>query len=339
MYEWLILGLLFAIVSGSLFLLLQWNNAKRQRLEKRLTSPETELEPKQELLLGELTPALAEQIPLTEKGRQDLQRELIDAGYYRPTALMEYVALRTVLLFVPLIGAAVVAIFVEPRRIPVVALVGVTLALLGYSFPRIFLNYLARIRTRHIERGLPVALDLITLGLSSGLTILASIRRVSLEMKRANPVLAYELEIVHQQAELRSLEHALKQLSDRVRIPEIRNLALILLHSERLGTDIGSTLLEFSSSYRATLRQRADAQANKVSFWMTFPTVLCLWISAAIILVGPMYYEFWNRRTQTQDLVNRRMERLRERTEKQRQGKTQGGGQPFEQIQGIAGGP
>lgn len=311
MYEWLMIALTFAVVSGSLFLLLQWSNAKRRRLEKRLSGGSTtEAEASLQLILGELTPAIAEQVPLTEKGRSDLQRELIDAGFYRPTAVMEYVALRTVLLFVPLIGTALVALLVEPRQVPIVAFVGIVLALLGYSLPRIFLNYLARIRTRHIERGLPVALDLITLGLSSGLTILASIRRVAHELKKAYPVLAYELEIVHQQAELRSLEHALQQLADRVRIPEIRNLALILVHSERLGTDVGSTLLEFSTAFRTTLKQRAEAQANKTSFWMTFPTVLCLWVSAAIILVGPMYYEFWNRRTQTQDLLNRRIEHL-----------------------------
>lgn len=311
MYEWLIISLIFLAVSGSLFLLLQRNSAKRQLLEKRLSGEgATELEAQPQLILGELTPAIADQIPLTEKGRSDLQRELTDAGFYRPTAVMEYVALRAVFLIVPLVAAAVVALFIEPARIPMVGLVGLVFATLGYSFPRIFLNYLARTRTRQIERGLPVALDLITLGLSSGLTILASIRRVATELQKAYPILAYELEIVQQQAELRSLEHALQQLSDRVRVPEIRNLALILVHSERLGADIGSTLLEFSSSFRATLKQRAEAQANKASFWMTFPTVLCLWIAAAIILVGPMYYEFWNRRTQTQDLLQHRLERL-----------------------------
>ena len=311
MYEWVIIGLISVAVAGSFFLLLQRSNAKRQLLEKRLAGEQTPgMESQPQMILGELTPAIAGQIPLTEKGHSDLRRELIDAGFYRPTAVIEYVALRTVLLIVPLVIAAAVALLLEPARVPVVAFVGIVVASLGYSLPRIFLNYLARTRTRQIERGLPVALDLITLGLSAGLTILASIRRVARELRKAYPILAYELEIVQQQAEMRSLEHSLQQLSDRVRVPEIRNLALILVHSERLGTDIGSTLLEFSAAFRATLKQRAEAQANKASFWMTFPTVLCLWISAAIVLVGPMYFEFWNRRNQTADLLNRRMERL-----------------------------
>jgi len=108
----------------------------------------------------------------------------------------------------------------------------------------------------------------------------------------------------------------LQQLSDRVRVPEVRNLALILVQSERLGTDIGAALMEFSASFRATLKQRAEAQANRASFWMTFPTILCLWVSAAIILIGPLYYEFWKRREMTHDLLNQRVQKLKEREEK-----------------------
>ncbi len=320
MYEWFFLILLFVVVSGSLFLLLQRGNIRRGRLESRLAGEQTtELGSTPELLLGDLTPALAEQTPMSERDRTELQRELIDAGYYRPTALMEYRALRAVLVFVPLLAAVALAIFFEPSRIPAVIVAGAMLSLLGYSLPRVYLNYVARARTREVERGLPIALDLMTLGLSAGLTILASLRRVARELKSAYPVLAYELEIVAQQAELRSLNHALQQLADRVRIPEVRNLALLLAQSERLGTDIGTALLEFSTSFRATLKQRAESQANKASFWMTFPTILCLWVSAAIILMGPLFYEFWNREQQTQELFRMRIEKMK--TEKERREK------------------
>ena len=49
---------------------------------------------------------------------------------------------------------------------------------------------------------------------------------------------------------------------------------------------------------------------------MTFPTILCLWISAGIILVGPLWYEFWNRREQTQELFRQRIEKLKEEKER-----------------------
>ncbi|HQR43435.1 MAG TPA: hypothetical protein PLX97_12140, partial [Gemmatales bacterium] len=40
--------------------------------------------------------------------------------------------------------------------------------------------------------------------------------------------------------------------------------------------------------------------ANQTMFWMLFPTILCLWIPAAILLVGPAILEF---RTQRQSIT------------------------------------
>ena len=45
-----------------------------------------------------------------------------------------------------------------------------------------------------------------------------------------------------------------------------------------------------------------SAQANRANFWMLFPTILCLWIPATLMLLGPAYFEFVTKRTQTQDI-------------------------------------
>jgi tight adherence protein C len=178
-------------------------------------------------------------------------------------------------------------------------------------------NYRARVRKREIERGLPVAVDLLTLGLSGGQNIFTALQRVSRELRLSYPVLASELEIVHRQAVYASLPQALHQWTDRVRIPEVRNLVMILTQSERLGTDIAAGLLEFSSNFRTTLRQRADAQANRASFWMLFPTMFGLWIPAAIILIGPVFFEFWHRREEARTTLLRRQEQLGRMREEQ----------------------
>jgi tight adherence protein C len=122
-------------------------------------------------------------------------------------------------------------------------------------------------------------------------------------LRFSHPVLAQELTITQQQAELHSLEHALKQLADRVRVPEVNNLTLLLIQSEKLGTDTSSSLLEMATNFRTTARQRVEAQANRASFWMLFPSVFCFWVAAAIILIGPAYLEFTTyRQRQTQFL-------------------------------------
>src|SRR5262249_40351862 len=147
-------------------------------------------------------------------------------------------------------------------------------------------------------------IDLIGLSLTGGQNIFASLTRVCRELRHSYPTLAQELFIVHHQAELSSLDLALQHFANRTNLQEVRTLALVLAQSERLGTDISQALLESSSNSRTNLRQRAEAYANRASFWMLFPTVICLWIPAIIILFGPVYHEFWQKRMETKEIYD-----------------------------------
>jgi tight adherence protein C len=303
MSELLGLALVFLVVTGLCFAGLEALQRRRRRLETRLEAQDVDSAP--ELILGDLTPTLA-QTPMSLAARNELERDLRDAGYYRPTALMEYRAVRTVLMILPLLGFGALSLVVEQAQMPLTAGLGLAGAVLGFSLPRVYLRARARSRARDIERGLPVAVDLLTLGLSAGQNILAAFHRVSRELSHSYPVLSQELEIVARQADLGSLPHALEQLAERVRVPEVRTLALILVQSERLGTDIAAALLEFSSNFRTTMKQRAEAQANRASFWMVFPTLFCMWLPAAALLMLPVYYEFWHRRQATAEIIQKR---------------------------------
>ena len=57
---------------------------------------------------------------------------------------------------------------------------GMCVALLGYAMPRVYVNFRARRRGREIERGLPVAVDLLGLCLTSGQNNLAAAIRAEL---------------------------------------------------------------------------------------------------------------------------------------------------------------
>jgi len=239
----------------------------------------------------------------SNRDREQIEPELRQAGFYRPTALAEYKTVRALLVLMPLVFAAAIALFVEPPQMPSVAIGGLLMAGLGYSIPRVYISMRARSRRTEIERGLPNALDMIVLGLVAGQNIMNSFQRVAFEIRRAYPVLSEEMQIAYRQAELNTLGHALRVWAERCGVQEVYNLSVILTQSERQGADISQSLLEFSSSYRVTLRQRADAQANRASFWMLFPTLLCMWIPAAVILAAPVYMEFADRRTKAREAM------------------------------------
>jgi len=302
MKEWIEIGLLFLAVSGLVWALLAVALRRWQHMEERPDpNAEPEPEPERPVVTGPAATGLSEQSPGSRRGGLDLHKDLRLAGYYRPTALLDYRAVRTALVLVPLIVAGVLAVLSEGPDVNRVLLYGGIAALLGYSLPRLYLTIRARSRARQIGRGLPLAIDLLTLCLSAGQNLLAALQQVSRELSYSHPVLAQELSIAYQQAQLHSLEQAMKQWAARVSTPEVTNLALVLIQSERLGTDAALTLQEMAHNLRTNARQRAEAQANRTSFWMLFPTIFCFWIAAAIILIGPPYFDFFQQRRKSAD--------------------------------------
>src|SRR5206468_5798791 len=120
-----------------------------------------------------------------------------------------------------------------------------------------------------------------------------SLARVTDELRFAYPVLAEEFAIIRRQTELRSLEFALIQFAERVNMPQIRNLQVLLAQSENLGTDAVSVLREYADDLRVNMRQRADEMANKAPFKLLFPAYLMAF-GAGILLISPAVLEFQN---------------------------------------------
>src|SRR5262245_26578198 len=63
------------------------------------------------LILGDMTPALAGQMPIAEHRVSTVQQELREAGFYHPGAVMEYQAIRAALVLTALVvGATLTAL-------------------------------------------------------------------------------------------------------------------------------------------------------------------------------------------------------------------------------------
>jgi tight adherence protein C len=226
-------------------------------------------------------------------GADDLRQLLRSAGYDRPTAVQEYRAVRLLLILLALGIAGLLGAVAPASYLPSIALAGLIAALLAFSVPRAIIAMQGRARTQAISRGLPLAMDLMAISLQSGLDPTNAARRVSLAVERAYPELSAELRDVYQVAQLQTMERGWKHLADRVPTEEVRNLCSIMVQSERVGSDAASALTEFSNSYRASARLRAESQANRASFWMLFPTISCLFVASAIMLLGPVVYQFF----------------------------------------------
>jgi tight adherence protein C len=243
-----------------------------------------------------LAPDLAALLPALPEARRELQKLLWMAGYYRPSALNEYLAIRAILVLGPIAATGILLWYLPEDWFLYILGGGAILTILGFSLPRVILGAQATARGERLTRSLPLAMDILALCLTAGQNLINSLRHTTRELATSSPDMAVELQIVQQQARMHSLELALMSWADRLDLPAIRSMALLLVQSERLGTNMVDTLVEVADSQRVVERQKVEAQANRANFWMLFPTLFCLWTASAILLIGPVYLEFWDYR-------------------------------------------
>ncbi len=258
-----------------------------------------------ELILGDMTEILAEGLPGETRDREQVSPLLARAGLYGANTLAEFRAIRAVFVLTPLFLAAAAMLLVEPGQMIYVAIAGVLLAGAGFSLPRLYVVMRGNERAREIERGLPLFADMLSIALLAGQGLTGALRRVTAQLREPFPQMAEELEIVCRQSELLNLHAAFEQWAKRSQSPEVSNLAMLLGQAQKLGNDITDALLEYANHLRTTNRQRADARAQRASFWMIFPTILCLWIPAAVLIVAPVYFEFREKRTSVREQLEK----------------------------------
>ncbi|TJY65271.1 type II secretion system F family protein [Sinimarinibacterium sp. CAU 1509] len=227
-------------------------------------------------------------LPKKEKERETLRVKLLRAGMRSDIAAIGFYALKAVLGVVfPLV--LVVWLVVE-RDLPWVylPLFGFLAAFIGMMLPNAYLN--ARISTRHNEmlNALPDALDLLVSCTEAGLGLNGALQRVARQLGLSSPLLAQELEQVN--AEIRGGVDrivALKNLTERTGLDEIRGLVSLLSQSLRFGSPIAEILRIYADEFRDKRSQRAEEQAAMVGTKLIFPLCFCIFPSFFIIAVGP----------------------------------------------------
>lgn len=244
-----------------------------------------------DLVFGPMTRVFAALLPESPARLREQKKELAQAGYYQPHALINFAAVRYVLMMAGLILGGLGVILAPPQlELPAMILV-LILPLLGWAVPRLVVRSRAADRLAEIERGLPDMLDMLNMCVSQGLTIGKAIGRVARDLRGVCPALAQELAIVTQQAKVGTLEQALDNFANRIDLPEVKSFASLIVQTERMGTSVAGALIEYSDTMREGLRQRADEKANQAAFKMLFPTVLCLMPAIYIFLLGPALIE------------------------------------------------
>jgi tight adherence protein C len=160
--------------------------------------------------------------------------------------------------------------------------------LTGYVFPDLVLNHRIHKRQEEIARSLADAIDLLVISVEAGLGLNAALLRVGQDMAVRCRSISEEFGRVNQELRTNvSREKALRNLSDRNKVEDLRIFVGALILTDRLGTSIADTLRVQADSLRTRLRQKAEEQAAKAGIKMLFPLVFFILPALIIILMGP----------------------------------------------------
>lgn len=177
-----------------------------------------------------------------QAGVSSLQSLLARAGFRHPSAPAAYFGLRTVAALALPIPYLLLTMW-QGKFAPINILVSLLLTAAGYFGPYYVLKILVRRRQDRIDRALPDMLDLMTVTMEAGLSLQATINRVSEEIRSISPDLYVELQITS--AELRAgipRYLALKNLGTRTEVQSLKSLVAMMVQSDKMGASIAQGL-------------------------------------------------------------------------------------------------
>ncbi len=224
-------------------------------------------------LFGRITPA----------GTIDnLSKQLLMAGNPMGLGPREYYGISLASTFLGLYLA-----FVMYRR--GTALINLMLCILVlilfYAGPKVWLHYLVTNRQKKVLRGLPDALDMLSVCATAGLGFDQSLQRVS---EYWDTPIGHEFGRVINEMEMGlTRRDALRNLADRVDIREISSFVALIIQTEQLGMSISDTLHAQAEQMRIERRHRAQEQAQKAPIKMLIPMALLIFPALLAVILGP----------------------------------------------------
>jgi len=166
-------------------------------------------------------------------------------------------------------------------------LLTVALAAAGFFAPDYFVTLKARGRRERIKADLPDALDLLAVSVEAGMGFDGAIAKITEHM---DGPLADEFSLTLGEMRIgESRQDALKRMSDRVDAPELSSFTRAIIQADQLGTSLGRILRVQAADSRLRRQAAAEEKAMKAPIKMLFPTVLFIFPSIFLVILGPAF--------------------------------------------------
>ncbi|OGK07899.1 MAG: hypothetical protein A2W80_00405 [Candidatus Riflebacteria bacterium GWC2_50_8] len=197
----------------------------------------------------------------------------------------EYIAIMEVSAIVFL---SLLVIFVNPFTFNLLFgfIVVVLLSPIGFRLPRIYLGHLIKKRQKNIEFELPYVIDLLSLAIESGLDLTGGIAKVVEKSRNTDIIVEFKMFLSDTKVG-KSLEEALADMAERVRVLSFFSFVSSLIQAQRLGAEIGPTLRAQAEQMRYQRMIMAEERVNKLPVKLLVPLVILIFPSISVLLIGP----------------------------------------------------
>ena len=218
-----------------------------------------------------------------EQSIQELNRQLMIAGNPLNLGAREFYGVRFIVL---LLGIGV-AMFLNIRYYSITnLLLSVVIVVMAFLLPIAWLRRRVGRVQDQVRRGLPDALDMLSVCATAGLGFDQSLQRVVDYWKTP---LGIEFGRVVQEMELGvSRTDALRNMSYRLGIAELSSFVAIMIQAENLGMPIADVLHGQAEQMRIMRQLRAKEIANRLPARMMIPLALLILPALLAVILGPM---------------------------------------------------
>lgn len=219
---------------------------------------------------------------LSDQQAARIDRQLVLAGDYLGLVPEEAVAL---VLLSGIVGVAFGIVVESMAHANGLAFFGFAAA--GFLSPYFTILSEAQARMLRINRGLPYAVDLLSLGLSAGLDFPGALRQVVQNALPGDP-LAEELEWMMQLLRLgHTRRAALEELALRVPTEPVREFVHTVIHAEEKGNPLSEVLTIQAQVSRMRRTVRAEEEAAKAGVKIIGPLAI-VFIAMILLILGPL---------------------------------------------------
>ncbi len=184
-----------------------------------------------------------------------------------------------------------ITLITQTLSVSVELLLVLVFIILGYLIPDLYIKSRIDRRQKEVRKAMPDALDLLTICVEAGLGFDAALSKVN---EKWDNELSMALGRVIRDIQLGKLRRdALRDMADRLGIPEMTSFVAAVIQSEMLGVSLAKVLRIQSDQMRVKRRQRAEEEAHKAPIKMILPLGVFVFPSLLIVLLTPAGIKLW----------------------------------------------